>query len=49
MGQIIDLIVEEFTFTQLEFQVMLLEMFKHNMQAFQMLFLSLEKTIMSSM
>ena len=43
IGQIIDLIVEEFTFTQLEFQVKLLKVFKHNRQASQMLLLSFGK------
>ena len=43
MGLIFDLIVEEFTFTQLEFQVMLSEAFKHNMQALQMLFFGFGK------
>ena len=43
MGQIIDLIGEEFTFTLLEFQVMLSKMFEHRMQASQMLYLSFGK------
>ena len=37
IGQITDLTVKEFAFTWLEFQVMLLEALKHNMQALQML------------
>ena len=39
MGLIIDLIVKEFTFTQLEFQVILSEAFEHNMQTLQIFFL----------
>ena len=48
MGLIVDLIMEEFAFTWLEFQVMLSEVFKHNSQASQMLFSVLKKTIISS-
>ena len=48
MGYIVDLITEEFTFTQLEFQVMLSEALEHNTQASQMVSLGLEKTVMSS-
>ena len=43
MGKIIDLTVEELTFTWFKFQVMLSEVFEHNMQALQMLFFCFEK------
>ena len=48
MGQIVDLILEEFALTWLEFQIIFSEAHEHNVQASQVFLFSWEKTITSS-